>query len=839
FTRNLFDLLDSDEDGEIDISDLMSSLDRLECASTDTKWYLWIEERFNISMTDDRKITFEHFKNALHLDKTFFAERFFTLFDDNGDGKIDMKELITGLELLTNGTQADKITFLFRVYDLDGNGYLSGDEMRTVLKSCMEESKLKLGDQQLDELMDVFFEEMETNNKGEIGLDQFKAFLSEYPGVAENLSISAAHLLKPPVTRSKTMSSYIPRRLRWEYIKKNPIKVFFVTLYVLLNAALCIWVGIERRHQGGWIILARINGMCLNFNSMFILVLMMKGLLTWVRSTRFGKFFPIDQHIIFHKCVAGVILFQSVLHFIGHLGRYITTDPPSGKPKFEVWEYMFTTRTPEGWVNGSAGITGVLLLIILVVMSILSQPSVRKRGFFELFYYTHHLYIVWWVLLILHAPNFWKWFIGPAVLYFAERILRLRIVNRARYGKTIIEEGITLPSKVTHLVIKRPPNFQYKPGDYVIINIPQIAKYEWHPFTISSSPDLTGYVWLHIRGVGTWTKKLYDFYEEKEEEECKRKSVKRATIRQRKARSIKDKERQTQRSIRQRYASSVKRHRLGVIVEEEDEEPQEDINTNEAVDALSEVVIENKPTVAKERKKAALGKSVNVEMQSPEEYGRLRSLDRNAANKLEIYIDGPYGAPATHFTEAEHAVLISSGIGVTPFASILQTIMLRYKNASHSCPNCDYCWVGDVPYSLRKLQKVDFFWINRDQHSFEWFLSLLNQLEVEQSESEGVFNDHFLDMHIYMTSALRKEDMKALGLQLALELIHSKKEKDLITGLKTRTNPGRPDWDKVFSELQQQNHGKISVFYCGNPALGNTLKAYCQKFGFGFRQENF
>jgi Ca2+-binding EF-hand superfamily protein len=61
--------------------------------------------------------------------------------------------------------------------------------MRTVFKSCMEESKLKLGDQQLDELMDVFFEEMETNNKGEIGLDQFKAFLSEYPGVAENLSI--------------------------------------------------------------------------------------------------------------------------------------------------------------------------------------------------------------------------------------------------------------------------------------------------------------------------------------------------------------------------------------------------------------------------------------------------------------------------------------------------------------------------------------------------------------------------------------------------------------------------------------------------------------------------
>ena len=38
-------------------------------ASTDTKWYSWIEERFNISVAEDRKITFEQFKKALHLDK--------------------------------------------------------------------------------------------------------------------------------------------------------------------------------------------------------------------------------------------------------------------------------------------------------------------------------------------------------------------------------------------------------------------------------------------------------------------------------------------------------------------------------------------------------------------------------------------------------------------------------------------------------------------------------------------------------------------------------------------------------------------------------------------------
>jgi NADPH oxidase 5 len=44
-----------------------------------------------------------------------------------------------------------------------------------------------------------------------------------------------------------------------------------------------------------------------------------------------------------------------------------------------------------------------------------------------------------------------------------------------------------------------------------------------------------------------------------------------------------------------------------------------------------------------------------------------------------------------------------------------------------------------------KLQKVDFFWINRDQRSFEWFVNLLSQLEIEQAESQSD-KERFLDM---------------------------------------------------------------------------------------------
>ena len=41
-------------------------------------------------------------------------------------------------------------------------------------------------------------------------------------------------------------------------------------------------------------------------------------------------------------------------------------------------------------------------------------------------------------------------------------------------------------------------------------------------------------------------------------------------------------------------------------------------------------------------------------------------------------VDGPFGSPSSNIYRAEHAVLVGTGIGVTPFASILQSIAFRW-----------------------------------------------------------------------------------------------------------------------------------------------------------------
>lgn len=170
-----------------------------------------------------------------------------------------------------------------------------------------------------------------------------------------------------------------------------------------------------------------------------------------------------------------------------------------------------------GLIPGVANLTGWGLLIILAIMIPCSLPFVRKTGFFEvlysiyylsrvqctslsfffffnmqLFYWTHFLHYPFWVLLILHGPHFWYWFVGPGTLFIILEKLRRQRRRMTGKGRTFINYTLLLPSRVTHLVCRKPPNFRFRPGDYVYLNIPAIASYEWHPFTISSAPELPG-----------------------------------------------------------------------------------------------------------------------------------------------------------------------------------------------------------------------------------------------------------------------------------------------------------------------------------------------------------
>ncbi|KAH3813115.1 hypothetical protein DPMN_141565, partial [Dreissena polymorpha] len=112
----------------------------------------------------------------------------------------------------------------------------------------------------------------------------------------------------------------------------------------------------------------------------------------------------------------------------------------------------------------------------------------------------------------------------------------------------------------------------------------------------------------------------------------------------------------------------------------------------------------------------------------------------------QCFIDGPYGTETREVFDTEHAVLIGASIGVTPSPRI-----------------CKVSGTEKVEMDMH-LKKLDFVWVNSDQKSFEWFLTLLNKLEIEQSDHRGPLKNS-IQMHMYMTAAQKKTDMKGIGLQ--------------------------------------------------------------------------
>ena len=441
------------------------------------------------------------------------------------------------------------------------------------------------------------------------------------------------------------------------------------------------------------------------------------------------------------------------------------------------WTYAewLLTMKPHvfGMMGGEAAPSGVALMTLLATMFICSLPFVRRRGHFETFYYTHMLYWGYFILLLFHAPEFWKWVCIVGLIWIVE--IAYRILNYCfGHGKSVIKTGVLLPSRVTQLAIERPQGFNFSPGDWVFVKIPAVASSEWHPFTISSAPEVTSQFTLHIRGVGQWTNSLYKLFE-KEYERQKLGETREVSAFDR-----------IQGTVRKKYQSMrtiVKDNMLG-SVDEEDQEFMRNLQAKTLEERSKERMNKRQEKLRRlssddneEVMRRTFTKGRYLSMKAPKiiKYDSRESLSSTKSNDstdsefqvvvhdtmkkkkigqqtrlekpLEIYIDGPFGSPSSNIYRAEHAVLIGTGIGITPFASILQSIMHRYWDIKQSCPNCSYRWTNDIEASMFKLKKVDFFWINRDQKSFEWFVKLLSQLEIEQAEQAGAMG-HFLEMHM-------------------------------------------------------------------------------------------
>ncbi len=402
-----------------------------------------------------------------------------------------------------------------------------------------------------------------------------------------------------------------------------------------------------------------------------------------------------------------------------------------------------------------------------------------KKAQFEIFWYCHHSFILFFCLILSHGAtgppiDFWKFFVGPGTLYFVERLLRYRRATR----KCVLLSVTFMKPDVVSLEFAKEGVFkdEYKQGQYLFIQCPFISEFQWHPFTISSAPEEQS-VTLHIKvlGEGSWTRQLKNYL------------------------AILGK-------ANQAYIPLTRNENSGVVA------------------------------------------------------GKIMGPD----GKRLFCIDGPHAAPTQHVKEYQQVMVIGAGIGVTPVAATIKSVVMHHWRTNSGKNFAD---------------KAVFAWVcaYNDLDSFKWLFRAVVECQDQVQHLRRTVPEmanKFFQVHIYITSCPKElkpvgsikamegdEDTSFWGRRAADNTIAKTKadftEIELYKALKCPEKKktmgditiynGRPNWSELFKGVADRlPEGDVGVTFCGNPMIADDLQLACHRFShqrkggiFRFHKENF
>jgi len=247
-------------------------------------------------------------------------------------------------------------------------------------------------------------------------------------------------------------------------------------------------------------------GLVLAFDCAMVLLPVCRNFIRVIRASFLNNYIPFDENIWFHKVTAYCMFLFTLIHVVAHYVNFFNVEYLNVLPLY-AWQIHYQT-----W----AGATGHILLLIMLLMYTTAQVDMRNQCF-EAFWYTHHLGLVFMYLMLWHAYgcfvhdftsgqckpyNSYQYILVSYGLYLLERVYR---EYRSRLP-THISKVVGHPAKTIEIQFKK-PSFKYRPGMYLFMNVPEVSYWQWHPFTITSSP-YEDYISIHVRQVGDFTTAL-------------------------------------------------------------------------------------------------------------------------------------------------------------------------------------------------------------------------------------------------------------------------------------------------------------------------------------------
>lgn len=146
-------------------------------------------------------------------------------------------------------------------------------------------------------------------------------------------------------------------------------------------------------------VIARSAALVLHVDVVFILLPVCRNFISLCRRTRLGQIIPFDKNITFHKATAWSIVFGSVVHIIAHMVNF--TELAFADPDATTPAKRFVIFLTANFATGP-GLTGWIMTAALGIMVYYAMEK-RRRARFEAFWYTHHLFIVFFLAWQFHG----------------------------------------------------------------------------------------------------------------------------------------------------------------------------------------------------------------------------------------------------------------------------------------------------------------------------------------------------------------------------------------------------------------------------------------------------
>ncbi|KYO28533.1 NADPH oxidase 4 isoform A [Alligator mississippiensis] len=538
---------------------------------------------------------------------------------------------------------------------------------------------------------------------------------------------------------------------------------FALNMWLFLRTFLLYYHGPQyyylHRMLGLGLCISRASASVLNLNCSVILLPMCRILLAFLRgsqkvaSRKMRRL--LDKSKTFHVMCGVTICIFSVVHVAAHLVNVLNFSQNYTEDFLSLNAANYRDEDPRKLLFTTVpGLTGVLLVLVLFLMFTASTYAIRASNY-NIFWYTHNLFFVFYLLLIIHVSG---------------GVLKYQI-NIQQHPP-----GCFNPNKTLQETIPEPKVFEESFPEYATQPFPEgLAETDSFVQTkferiCTEEPKFQSHfpeTWLWISGPLCLycAERLYRY------------------IRSNKPVTITSVISHPCNVLELRMMKNNFKARPGQYI----------ILHCPRVSAL-----ESHPftlTMCPTDTKATFGVHIKIVGDWTERFRDLLLPHWSQDTEIlpifhqrhypKLFVDGPFGSPSEESLNYEVSLCVAGGIGVTPFASVLNTLLDDWK-----------CY---------KLRRLYFIWVCRDIQAFCWFANLLCVLHNKLWQEN---RPDFINIQLYLS--------QTDGIQ---KIIGEKYQ-----ALNSRLLIGRPRWKLLFDEIAKCNRQKtVGVFCCGPKEISKTL----------------